>query len=1044
MSRQQYLSLIKPMVIRLYRTHNILPSIAAAQAILESGWGTSRLARPPYNNHFGVKAPASWTGRRVNMATLEDNGSGSYYGINADFRAYDNPEDSFRDYANNFTASPWLTNHYRGVIGGTNFRTVANKLQGTYATDTRYASKLINLITTHGLDRWDVEARENKTNDAPIDDKVEPVQERGTRKERAEISDLDYSSSTFKSPAGTNYIINEKLNDQFGFKTAGGERLWLEHYLEVDSEDPQEILKLGMEYMEEHSKPEVEYTVTAKSVPSDVSIGSTGVFVDHEFNPPLYIEARVLGISTSKADPDKNTITIGNVKEVVPQDKAQIIAIQNELKEVRANLVEEHARNSPLTFHIESEKGNILSKAKVQDRELMSGGSMTLPVDTPNRYSVETPRNKETPLVFQGKAIRDHLYHEPDEREVVEGVGITPEVEEAISTTGNENPQGEEVEVFDDKAGEEKIPDTKILLQLFNGSEAVGGEFEVPIYDNDHFYTPIIEENDFTHISIRATEPIEVEGVTITEKVDADHATNTELRLTVRQGEIDVTERFDTFLWQRVSNSEVEDMIWNDKRKLHNRSIINVSSEDLQGAESHFIVTVFDYESKVAGTQGYTILADSDAKSAYDVAVEEGFGGSQADWLESLRGKDGKDGIAGEAGADGRTPYTHIAYASSADGSIRFSTSDPTNRAYMGMYTDFNSGDSQDYTKYKWMLVKGDSDGKNLLRRLLISSYNASVDTSRYFTDGVVSITSSSLHGGARITAHPLQPNTEYVMRYKYKKTSGELVSFGGHTDSSWANNRAFVDGKEAGRYSAETSVFVADDNIDHEVVIYITTPDKITDSDYIYIQPNRGEEVPVSVDIYDWNLGRGLTVKDWTPAPEDTRDELSRKADAELTEAFLNDLRIRADTLLQEQEALATKAEVNDFMRAYRSFLDAQHKDRVQAGKDLTNALTRVSELENELGDMAVRWEFIDKEISMSEEGLLIGRRDEGTYLLQSDDRISFYNNGTEVAFISGGVLEITQAVFLRQIQIGSFIISEGETDHLTFRYVGDETHGV
>ena len=94
--------------------------------------------------------------------------------------------------------------------------------------------------------------------------------------------------------------------------------------------------------------------------------------------------------------------------------------------------------------------------------------------------------------------------------------------------------------------------------------------------------------------------------------------------------------------------------------------------------------------------------------NAIDLAVENGFEGTLSEWIDSLKGKDGKNGIAGEPGKDGRTPYTHIAYASSADGSVRFSISDPTDRAYVGMYTDFNSADSQDYTKYKWMLVKGE------------------------------------------------------------------------------------------------------------------------------------------------------------------------------------------------------------------------------------------------------------------------------------------------------------------------------------------------
>lgn len=42
-----------------------------------------------------------------------------------------------------------------------------------------------------------------------------------------------------------------------------------------------------------------------------------------------------------------------------------------------------------------------------------------------------------------------------------------------------------------------------------------------------------------------------------------------------------------------------------------------------------------------------------DGKSAYEIAVEHGFVGTEADWLESLKGVDGKDGCDGRNGVDG-------------------------------------------------------------------------------------------------------------------------------------------------------------------------------------------------------------------------------------------------------------------------------------------------------------------------------------------------------------------------------------------------------
>ena len=65
-------------------------------------------------------------------------------------------------------------------------------------------------------------------------------------------------------------------------------------------------------------------------------------------------------------------------------------------------------------------------------------------------------------------------------------------------------------------------------------------------------------------------------------------------------------------------------------------------------------------------------------------------------------------GMKGEKGEDGRTSYVHIAYSNSSDGGVDFSTTDPTNRAYTGYYTDFEMIDSTDPSKYEWQRTKGD------------------------------------------------------------------------------------------------------------------------------------------------------------------------------------------------------------------------------------------------------------------------------------------------------------------------------------------------
>ena len=77
---------------------------------------------------------------------------------------------------------------------------------------------------------------------------------------------------------------------------------------------------------------------------------------------------------------------------------------------------------------------------------------------------------------------------------------------------------------------------------------------------------------------------------------------------------------------------------------------------------------------------------------------------------QGLQGPKGDQGIPGVKGADGKTQYTHIAYADTVSGG-GFSQTD-TAKAFIGMYQDFNAIDSQNPQDYRWSKWKG-SDGRD-------------------------------------------------------------------------------------------------------------------------------------------------------------------------------------------------------------------------------------------------------------------------------------------------------------------------------------------
>jgi flagellum-specific peptidoglycan hydrolase FlgJ len=127
-------------------------SVTVAQAILESDWGRSRLARQG-NNLFGIKA-LSGPGPDgvVTMATWEHTPAGDVV-VQAPFKAYGSLEQSVEDHGRFFV----VNRRYAAALGvGRDARAFAQAIQDAgYATDPNYASKLDALMDKYNLYRFD-------------------------------------------------------------------------------------------------------------------------------------------------------------------------------------------------------------------------------------------------------------------------------------------------------------------------------------------------------------------------------------------------------------------------------------------------------------------------------------------------------------------------------------------------------------------------------------------------------------------------------------------------------------------------------------------------------------------------------------------------------------------------------------------------------------------------------------------------------------------------------------------------------------------------
>ncbi|AIS61038.1 LysM peptidoglycan-binding domain-containing protein [Listeria ivanovii] len=153
---QSFIQTIQASSTKIAADNDLYASVMIAQAILESAYGTSELGSAPNYNLFGIKG--AYNGQSYTKQTLEDDGKGNYYPITAKFRKYPSYHQSLEDYAKVIRNGPsWNPNYYSKVWkSNTNsYKDATKALTGTYATDTAYATKLNNLISTYNLTQYD-------------------------------------------------------------------------------------------------------------------------------------------------------------------------------------------------------------------------------------------------------------------------------------------------------------------------------------------------------------------------------------------------------------------------------------------------------------------------------------------------------------------------------------------------------------------------------------------------------------------------------------------------------------------------------------------------------------------------------------------------------------------------------------------------------------------------------------------------------------------------------------------------------------------------
>ena len=377
-------------------------------------------------------------------------------------------------------------------------------------------------------------------------------------------------------------------------------------------------------------------------------------------------------------------------------------------------------------------------------------------------------------------------------------------------------------------------------------------------------------------------------------------------------------------------------------------------------------------------------------------------------------------------GTAGKTQYLHRAWANSEDGRDGFSSSSSANKRYFGTYTDFTEADSQDPTSYNWTALFDNVKGGN--RNYFKNGRAQQINTGSSETyDMRTFIFDDFWKNPDRLKPNYVRVAFEISVSPALAIDTQANVHF---SASPWYKNQIIL---KAGVTTPQSFEFTID----------LSNASESYKTDNIFIRFGTAHGFPANqtVTLENAMLAVGTNFLGYVKAIEDVESDINSKADQALTQDQLNALNEKAGIIQAELEAKASTDTLDNWIKAYRDFVQSNETARAQAEKDLISASQRVSSIAKDLGELSDRWNFIDTYMSSSNEGLVIGKNDGSSSMLFSPNgRISMYSAGVEVMYISQGVIHIENGIFSKTIQIGRFREEQYHInpDMNVIRYVG------
>lgn len=603
-----------------------------AHAALESAWGKSNIAKK-YNNYFGIGA-------------------------------FDSNPDNASKFSNKALASgiingaKWIAKNYYNsqYKQKTLYKMRFNNGVHQYATDPNWHTKIANIMKRS--ERYTSPASPTKKKTQTV---LETVTDSKEVEKATNLIGYKYDDGRFFVD-DKGRVCDRDANAIWSKPNSKGRYLTRVYSSEATS--PKTLFDECLLQLKKNNSPEVSYSVSADKIPKDIDIGDSVRIIDHDYSPSLFLDARLIEVTTSSTSKYISKAVFANFVERDRGIAERLVKLQDRVRDFKFDW-----DNLAYVMSLSSSSGNVF-KDDIVDTNLVA--SLT-------KAGIDQAANVDG-------FIWERVSRYPDKLVVSD-------------ESWNESKKGLNEHFIELKRSDIELEADFVCSAMLNGVAVASASYNIKnlsigIYKQE-------EEPDRKFLQWGDVwQWDDGKGKHFKRIWKGDRWEDT-----ITKRDLDLLE-----LTPGPPGADGKDGMPGPK------------GEDGRTSYMHFA-----YADSPDGVVGFTLTATSGKKYIgfyTDFVKEDAKDPKMYEWSRYV-GEDGKEGIAGKAGLDGKSPYFHTAWANSSDGFKDFSLSFAGEREYIGTYVDYEKADSTDPKVYTWQLVKGNKgkDGKtgklgqNLLRK---------------------------------------------------------------------------------------------------------------------------------------------------------------------------------------------------------------------------------------------------------------------------------------------------------------------------------------